>query len=86
MILPQTVCIIMSIYVEGKGLFLSGNRLTVELSQLGSCLARLDISPAMNLGQSFIMLTLIICLNEGVISAIACYQKKSGIEWKDDWC
>ena len=40
--------------------FLSGNELTVVLSQLDSCLAQMDISPTMNLRLNFIMLTLII--------------------------
>ena len=39
MILPQNGYIIMSIHVEEKGLFLSGNGLTVVLSQLHSCFA-----------------------------------------------
>ena len=85
MILPKNVYIIMSIYVEGKELFLTGNGLTVVLSQLGSCLAQMNISPTMNLRLNFIINFTDYLLYEGVISAIKCYQKKLGIEWKDDF-
>ena len=41
---------------EGKGsFFLSGNGLTVVLPQQDSCLARMDISPTMNLRQNLII-------------------------------
>ena len=43
-----------------KNYFLSGNGLTVVLSQFGSCMAQTDISPTMNLRLNFIILTLII--------------------------
>ena len=55
------------------------------LSQLGSCLAQMDISRTMNLRLNFIINFTDYLLYEGVISAIKCYQKKLGIEWNDDF-
>ena len=57
----------------------------MAFSQLGSCLARMDMSPTMNFMATFHNVKTDYLLHEGVLSAIKCYQKKLGIKWKDDF-
>ena len=57
----------------------------MAFSHLGSCLARMDMSPTTKFIAKFHNVKTVYLLHEGVLSAIKCYQKKLGIEWKDDF-
>ena len=75
----------MSIYAVEKGLYVLEIGWTVALFPWNILLVHMDTYHTMNSKQNFPMSALIFLLFEGILTAVKCYQRRLGLDVKENF-
>ena len=84
MILCRNVYIIMLIYAEEKWLYVLETGWTVALFPGDMLLVHMDTYRTMTSKQNFPVSELIFLLSEGILTAVKCYQRRLGLDVKEN--
>ena len=85
MILCRNVYIIVLIYAEEKGLYVLEIGWPVALFPWDNLLVHMDTYHTMNSKQNFPVSGLILLLYEGILTAVKCYQRRLGLDVKENF-